>query len=119
VNPLSGPTTPTKPRIKKSTVKGEGRRKLIAALTLHHQYAKDSCLNQEPIGVNELARLAEVSTSTSSAFFEKEFGEHSKYIAICLDPSKLVASLKMLNAEYSPVHVFGTRPPRERNHEDE
>src|SRR5262249_18814112 len=38
---------------KRSTERGEGRAKLIAALTKHHQYADGGCLNLEPIGNNE------------------------------------------------------------------
>jgi hypothetical protein len=45
-------------------VRGEAEAKLIAALTKHHQYADGSCLNLEPVGNNELARIAEVSEST-------------------------------------------------------
>src|SRR5262249_14849373 len=47
-------------RAKRSTEPGEAREKLIAALTKHHKYAEASCLNQEPIGNNQLARLADV-----------------------------------------------------------
>jgi len=46
---------------KRSTVKGEGRTKLIATLTKDHHYADGGCLKQDPIGNNELARLAKVS----------------------------------------------------------
>ncbi|MGA2032823.1 MAG: hypothetical protein ABSG68_11235 [Thermoguttaceae bacterium] len=104
---------------KRSTERGEGQAKLIAALTKHHNYANGSCLNTEPIGNNELARLAEVSDSTASAFFTKEFGGHTKYRALCVDATRLVASLKLLNQEYSPHHLFGGKPPDEDDRDTE
>ncbi len=104
-------TTPTK--AKRSTEKGEGQAKLIAALTKHHKYADGSCLNLAPVGNNELARLAEVSESTASAFFNRQFGGHTKYRAICSDATRLVAALKLLNQEFSPHHLFGAKPPGE------
>jgi hypothetical protein len=96
---------------KRSTERGEGQAKLAAALTKHHKYADSSCLNLEPIGNNQLARLAEVSDSTASAFFRKEFEGHKKYRAVCGDTTRLVAALKLLNQEYSPHHLYGGSPP--------
>ena len=104
---------------KRSTEKGEGRVKLIAALTKHHQYANGSCLNLEYIGSNILARLAGVSESTSSAFFQKQFGGHTKYRAICRDKTGLIGALKLLNQEFSPFHLYGAKPPGEDDWEDE
>src|SRR5262245_10829995 len=75
------PIPPSQVSQKRSTERGEGRRKLIAALTNHHQYAKGSCLNQEPVGNNELARLADVEESTASDFFKREFNGHAEYKA--------------------------------------
>ena len=88
--PLAEATPPAQPRAKRSTERGEGRAKLIAALTKHHKYADGSCLNLDPIGNNELARLAGVSESTASAFFNKEFDGHTKYRAVCTDATRLV-----------------------------
>lgn len=105
-------------KCKRSTGWGEGRAKLIAALTKHHQYADSGCLNQDPIGNNKLARLAEVSESTASTFFTQEFGRHGKYRALCRDMTRLVASLKLLNQEFSPHHLFGSTPPGERDDEE-
>jgi len=118
----AGPGGPTKnesasAKSKRSTERGEGRLKLIAALTKHHQYADGGCLNLEPIGNNELARLAGVSTSTASAFFDEQFGGHVKYRAICADAARLVTALKLLNQELSPVLLFGRRPPGEGERE--
>ena len=93
--------------------------KLIAALTKHHQYADGGCLNLEPIGNNELARRAEVSESTASAFFNKEFDGHTKYRAVCTDATRLVGSLKLLNQEFSPHHLYGGKPPGEDERNDE
>jgi hypothetical protein len=104
---------------KRTTQKGEAQAKLIAALTKHHKYADGSCLNLEPIGNNELARLAGVSESTASAFFNKQFGGHAKYRAGCSDTSKLVAALKLLNQEFAPHLLYGAKPPGEDKREDE
>lgn len=95
---------------KRSTERGEGQAKLVAALTRHHQYSDGGCLNAEPIGNNELAKLAEVSTSTASEFFKDKFHGHGKYKVLCRDSSKLVFALKILNGELAPHHLFGTPP---------
>lgn len=97
---------PDSSRKKRSTEKGEGRKKLVAALTKHHQYSDDSCLNQEPIGNNQLARLAEVEESTASLFFKEEFGGHLKYRGYCQDRPALVWALKLMNGEVTPHEVF-------------
>ena len=90
-------STPTKR--KRSTERGEARVKLIAALTKHHQYANGGCLNLEPIGCNELARMAGVSSGSASAFFAKEFGGYGKYRTLCGNADELTASLKRLNRD--------------------
>ncbi|QJW97263.1 hypothetical protein [Frigoriglobus tundricola] len=113
--PDAGKTVKT---CKSSTEKGEGRTKLVAALTTHHRYADGSCLNPEPIGNNELARLAGVVPSTASAFFEKSFQGHTKYKALCQDVGGLVAALKLLNGEFSPHNLYGHRQGSE-DHRDE
>jgi hypothetical protein len=99
---------------KRSTERGEGRFKLIAALIAHHKYANGSCLNPAPIGNNELAKAAEVSTSTASTFFNEQFQGHTKYKAICRDIGKLVHSLKLLSGEFSPHDLYGSEPPEKR-----
>jgi hypothetical protein len=105
VEPAPGLTPAHKP--KRSTVRGEGKAKLIAALTQHHRYAKGSCLNLEPIGNNELAKAAGVVPSTASAFFNDKFQGHAKYKALCRDASKLAAALRLLNDEFAPYHLLG------------
>src|SRR5262249_32651563 len=50
------PAVTTETASKRSTERGEGRAKLIAALTKHHQYANGGCLNLDHIGNNELAK---------------------------------------------------------------
>jgi hypothetical protein len=105
----------TTKRPKKSTERGEARRKIIAVLTKHHRYADGSCLNFEPIGNNDLARKAGVEESTASAFFKKEFKGHSEYRAACLrNDSGLVTVLMLLNDEF-PAHLvlYGSTPPGE------
>ncbi len=65
-------TTAIKPvRPKRSTQKGNAQTKLIAALTKHHQYQDGSCLNTEPIGVNELAQQAGVSSSSAIGILQR------------------------------------------------
>jgi hypothetical protein len=112
----SSPSPAVKP--KRSTERGEGRSKLIAALTMHHRYADGGCLNLAPIGNNDLARLAGVSPSTASAFFNEEFQGHAKYKALCPDSARLVAALKLLNNEYSPHDLYGRRPADEDDRDD-
>lgn len=77
------------------------------------------CLNVEPIGNNELARMAKVSVSTASTFFKKEFGRYHKYRALCGDTAGLVTALKLLNQEFSPDILFGAKPPGEDERGDE
>jgi hypothetical protein len=112
--PTDGPTEPTR---KRSTERGEGRAKVIAALTKHHQYA-DGCLNLEPIGNNELAKLADVSPSTASAFFNEKFQGHTKYKTICRDSGRLATALKLLNNEFAPHDLYGRRPADEDDRDD-
>jgi hypothetical protein len=92
---------------KRNTERGDVRCKLIAALTKHHQYADGSCLNQEPIGNNKLAKAVKVSASTASAFFDEQFEGHENYKALCRDKGKLIAALKLLNDEFAPYHLLG------------
>jgi hypothetical protein len=110
---------PQKPplRAKCSTASGEARSKLIAALTQHHKYSNDSCLNTEPIGNNQLANQAKVAPSTASNFFKKKFGGWEQYRALCLrSTTDLVAALKLLNGEYPPLLLYGKAPPGEIEH---
>jgi hypothetical protein len=102
-----------RPKLKGRNDKGSGRVKLIASLTKHHQYANGSCLNQEPIGNNELAELADVSPSTASVFFNKQFRGHTKYKALCKDFNGLLAALKILNKEFTPSILYRGLPPDE------
>jgi hypothetical protein len=109
----------TEPIQKRSTEPGEGRAKLIATLTKHHAYADGSCLNQEYIGNNELARKAGVKASTASAFFKAEFGGHTKYRNVyCRDQRRLNAALRKLREEYTVDNLFGGTPPAERERSD-
>jgi hypothetical protein len=104
---------------KQSTERGEARIKLIAALTEHHKYSNGSCLNLEPVGNNELARMSGVRNSTASEFFKKEFGSHARYRAFCRDRALLGNSLKLLNQEVAPWQLFGRKPPGEGSLDDE
>jgi hypothetical protein len=109
--PTAGPHTPQKP--KKSSERGEARRKIIAALNKHHQYDDGSCLSYAPISNNELARQADVAPSTASAFFMGQFQGHDKYRALCRKKGDLATALKLLNGEFSPHILFGHTPPGE------
>ncbi|MCX7428780.1 MAG: hypothetical protein NTW96_24530 [Planctomycetia bacterium] len=61
-------------RRKRSTEPGEARAKIVAALTVWHKYENGGCGNTTPIGVNELARLADVGPASVNRFFNKQFG---------------------------------------------
>lgn len=87
---------------KRSTIRGEARAKLNAALTKHHKYGEAEDLNEEPIGNNVLARLAEVDKATASAFFKEQFGSYSQYKETCRHKDRLLQSLKVLNGECTP-----------------
>lgn len=104
---------------KRSTERGEGRAKLIAALTLHHKYADGSCLNLAPVGNNELARQAKVEPSTASDFFKKAFKGHTEYRALCRDSSRLAAALKLLNGEFAPHDLYGRQPVDEDDRDND
>lgn len=116
--PLAGQVPPGK-KAKRSTQRGEAEAKIIAALTAHHQYDNGSCLNPEPVGNNQLARMARVSQSSVSDFFTRQFHGYSTYRLYCKDVARLVASLKLLNDEFSPFHLYGGSPPIEGATDDE
>jgi hypothetical protein len=97
------------PAPKRSTEPGEGRAKLIAALTEHHRYADGGSLNTDPVGNNALAKAAGVSPSTASAFFTDQFKGHAQYRALCRDAGRLAAALKLLNGEFSPHLLYDRR----------
>jgi hypothetical protein len=112
--PAEAPTGESVPKkSKRSTTPNEARAKLIPALLKHHEYDDGGCLNQEPIGNNELARSTGVSKSATSEFFMKEFKGYEKYRAVCRDPGRLADCLKALAGEFSPHHLYGRRPPGE------
>jgi hypothetical protein len=114
----SHPQTTTRP--KKSTQRGDAQVKIITALSEHHKYESGSCLNQDPIGVGELARRAKVAKSTASVFFQKQFEEHSRYKRVCRDAGDLADSLKQLRGEVTAhEHLYGRTPPGEGHDHDE
>lgn len=109
---------PKKP--KRSTARGEGEAKLIAALTNQHKYADGGCLNLDAVGNNALASLAKVANSTANHFFNKWFGSakeskdgHSNYRHACNHKGNLIAILKAMNDELPrPGEIlFGAKPP--------
>ena len=115
---IGGDDLPNRRKPKRSTEKGDARTKLIAALTLHHQYSDGSCLNWTPIGNNELARKADVDKSTASVFFGNSFKGHRKYAAACRHKANLLNALKMLNDEFPPWLLYGSTPPGEGGRDD-
>jgi hypothetical protein len=117
---LSSPLIPADKKRKRSAVPGEARTKLVAALTTHHRYADGGCLNQKPIGNNELADLAEVAKSTVSKFFSDVFGGYVAYRARCADLHMLRFDLRLLNGELNPKDVpYGRTPPGEGGRRDD
>jgi hypothetical protein len=105
------------PRKRRTTWCGGAQEKLIAALTKHHRYADGGCLNLEPIGNNELARLAGVGAATALRFFNKWFKGYAKYRSICMrDVSKLIDTIKAMRGEFVPSNEpnYGDAPPAER-----
>jgi hypothetical protein len=109
-----------KAKSKRSTAKGEAQVKIVAALTEHHQYADGGCLNQEPIGVKELADLAAVAKSSASKFFTDRFEGYAKYRIVCRDPGRLADSIKALNGEFCPhdLYLYGRRPADEDDRDE-
>jgi hypothetical protein len=106
-------TDPPMAKSKRSTIRGEARAKISAALTLHHRYADGNCLNENPISVSKLAKTSQVGKGSVSRFFTKEFGGHSKYRNVyCRDLRFLTAALKKLNGEYTVDQLFGGSPPQ-------
>jgi vacuolar-type H+-ATPase subunit H len=98
------------PKKKRSTTKGSARVRIIAALTDHHKYARESAMNQEPIQVNALARKLKMSRSTVSEFLKNEFGGYAGYMRACRDVKTLISSLKLLNGEFSPRLLVNQDP---------
>jgi hypothetical protein len=92
-----------------STDRGEAEAKLIAALLMHHRYDNGWFENDEPIGVNELARRADVSKSTASLFLHNMFGSHARYKRVCQDKAKLRLLLRELNGEHPICHLLGDK----------
>ena len=124
----SGTVGSAKGRGKRSTAKGDAQAKIIAALTLHHEYQDGSCLNQSPIGSNELARAAHVTGSTASKFFNDKWGKkingkkkngHRRYQTICQSSANLIASLKLLNGDFIPNILLNRLPSDNGGQDDE
>jgi len=114
------PTEQQKPKVrtKKSRSKGDGQVLTIGALCTHHEFDGDVCQNLAPIGVNELSRLAEVSSSTVSLFFQKQFADkHSargegrtKYREACQNSYKLSLAIKRVREELIPPMLWNSLP---------
>lgn len=105
-------------KMKRSTANGDAQLKMIGKLNDHHGYYNGSCGNFSPIASNELARQSEVSGSTASLFFSKQFGGYNKYVVQCSKTDLLVRALKLLNQEYTPKILNG-RPLDDRDSDEE
>ncbi len=92
-------------RRKRSTQAGEAEAKLTATLLAHHRYGSPDGLRTEPIGCNELARLAEVSRLTASEFFRRFFKSHGHYKRSCREEKELARSLRVLAGDFAPKHL--------------
>jgi hypothetical protein len=101
-----GSNAPAYKRQKRSTNNGDARRKIIASITLHHQYDNGSCLTTEPAQVNVLARQCRVSASTVSDFFKSQFGGHAKYRNLCMEATLIGRALMILNGEVTPKALY-------------
>jgi hypothetical protein len=105
-------TAPLPKRAKRSHSGDEARQKIISTLTAHHRYTDGICESNEPIGSNELARQAEVSSGSTSNFFKEVFGGHRLYKTMCLrNRGKLNIALRNLNGETPTKELlYGRRP---------
>jgi hypothetical protein len=73
----------------------------------------------EPIGNNELARLAEVAQSTAKAFLDSQFQGQAKYEAVCRVPGALLMALKVINQDFAPHELFGRSPDDGRDRDED
>lgn len=94
---------------KKPATAKDSQVKIVAALMKHHQYESDSCLKEEPIGVNQLADLAGPSSATVTRFFQSKFKNngYAGYKATCRNNASLVGFLKGLSGDinYDDLHL--------------
>ena len=97
---------------KRSTQKGEADAKLIAALTRWHKYKNGHCNKMDPVGNNELARLADVSIGSATNFFKRHFECHKKYKIQCQNKS-IPKAMEILNSEIRPS-ILNTSIPTDR-----
>jgi hypothetical protein len=98
-------STERKSKQRRSTAPGEARLKIIGALNAHHLGGDG--FNHAPAKVNELARQADVSSGSVSAFFNAKFGGHSEYKALCLRyPSGLKSKLAELDGDLTPHALY-------------
>ena len=77
---------------------------ILAALCVHHGYDGRGILNDEPLGVRELATLTEgkASKSTVQRWFKEKFdGGHRGYKAACVNQS-LLSHLRLLAGDFTP-----------------
>ncbi len=107
-------------KLKKSTVKGEAREKIVSELSLHHKYNNELCdLSCGPINGAELARQAKVAPSTVTKFFKDEFEDgRFGYHRICKNSQELTNVLRRLNKEHPPARTHSFDTKREKGDRD-
>ncbi len=105
------------PKPKASRPPADSKTILVSALTKHHRYADGSCLNQEPIGCNALAKSVGLSGGLASRFFKRYFKSHRDYERICASSESLIAALKLLNDEYTPGVLLGNLSEQVEGHD--
>lgn len=110
---------------KRSTVKGEARAKIVAALLTHHEWKSGHPGKTTPVGNNELAELAGVDKGTVSRFFDREFGDfnnkngYSKYRIHCQHKDGLINCLKILSGDIRPSILDKQLPEERRRFSDD
>ncbi len=97
-----------KPRAVKQvrkTARGEAQKAILAALTTHHKYSNGRCEVTEPIGVNELGRLAgQHKGSSASNYLKTNFNGKDGYIREC-NNGAIHSTIAMLNGELTATKL--------------
>ncbi len=106
-------------RPSQNTRRGGADLKLLAELNKHHAFKDGGCLNFTPIGLNELARRADVPQSSAVNFFNRHFGKetgesrgrkkikkggYARYEESCTCGEKgtFITVMKIINGEMEP-----------------
>jgi hypothetical protein len=123
------PATNEPPTKRTNTAAGDAADKILSALCKHHKYYERghgvlSCEYWEPCGINELARLANVSSGSVTNFFKRKLKvgvneqAHHAYNRICHDGS-LPTMLQLWRGEYPTKNLQLLRQNRNDNDDDD